>query len=181
MQLSHRYPKVLSISKVLDIAHCRAIIDVAESQIWSSDALAGSEIPTRLTTSVRVHRDLLNVAALRIVPAKVLGWPFVGVADEAALCMKYVPGDCFGRHTDRPNGRIHGQVSLYTLLLYLNDDFQGGETLFPDLAINIKPEAGTMVAIFHGVTHEALPVRAGIKYALHTFAMFATESKVSES
>ena len=61
-----------------------------------------------------------------------------------------------------------------TLLVYLNDDFEGGETYFPKLDIRVKPKKGTAV-LFYNLDdqgklnpesfHAGLPITSGNKYA----------------
>jgi len=52
---------------------------------------------------------------------------------------KYDNGKSMGKHYDRRN---NGTISA---ILYLNDDYEGGELLFPDYNVEIKPMAGSMV------------------------------------
>jgi hypothetical protein len=42
---------------------------------------------------------------------------------------------------------LDGTESRYTFLLYLNDDFKGGETAFPKLNKTITPKKGTFYLI----------------------------------
>jgi len=63
-------------------------------------------------------------------------------------------------------------------LVYLNDDFEGGETDFPHLGIRIEPERGKLVTwdnmtevgeLDHTSIHEGMPVISGIKYVAIIF------------
>ena len=51
---------------------------------------------------------------------------------------------------------------------YLNDDYEGGELWFPNLNFNYYPSAGDIVVFPSGApyTHEAKPVKQGIKYSV---------------
>lgn len=55
-------------------------------------------------------------------------------------------------HTDHVEAfndlRCGGRLS--TLILYLNDDFKGGQTDFPELGISVEPTAGDAI-YFHNV------------------------------
>ena len=60
-----------------------------------------------------------------------------------------------------------------TLLVYLNDDFEGGETHFPHIDVTVTPKKGKAVyftstdgggAIIHDSLHRANPVRGGEKW-----------------
>jgi predicted 2-oxoglutarate/Fe(II)-dependent dioxygenase YbiX len=55
-----------------------------------------------------------------------------------------------------------------SVVCFLNDDFDGGELVFPDLALSISPRAGTLVCFpsDHNFIHGVNPVRAGHRYTL---------------
>jgi len=60
----------------------------------------------------------------------------------------------------------NGDDPNISVVLYLNDDYVGGELFFREQGVKIKPEAGSIV-IFPSVEpyyHESLPVESGIKY-----------------
>jgi len=55
-----------------------------------------------------------------------------------------------------------------SVVLYLNDDFEGGEFVFPDLHIHIKPKPGMLIAFpsTHHYKHGVMPVTKGTRYAI---------------
>lgn len=58
----------------------------------------------------------------------------------------------------------------YALLIYLNDDYEGGEIYFPDLDIEIKPSAGSVI-IFdaYDILHGSKKILSGNKYYIALF------------
>jgi hypothetical protein len=54
-----------------------------------------------------------------------------------------------------------------TTLIYLNDDYEGGEIYFPEHGISIKPEAGDLVCFpdNENYVHGVMPVISGTRYA----------------
>lgn len=80
---------------------------------------------------------------------------------------KYNPGDYIARHSDAPSV-IDNEISVFTLVVYLSDDFKGGETHFNDFAMNVKPPKGGAVIFGHEHHHEALLVEEGHKYILRS-------------
>ena len=66
--------------------------------------------------------------------------------------------------------RSDDEFSQFTLMVYLNDDLQGGETTFTRLSI--KPETGTALLFFHQIEHAGAPVTTGVKYVLRTDVMY---------
>jgi hypothetical protein len=80
---------------------------------------------------------------------------------------KYNPGDYIARHSDAASV-IGDESSVFTLVVYLSDDFIGGETHFNDFAMNVKPPKGGAVIFGHEHHHEALLVEEGHKYILRS-------------
>ncbi|MEO1270310.1 MAG: 2OG-Fe(II) oxygenase [Myxococcota bacterium] len=84
----------------------------------------------------------------------------------------------FSLHTD---GAYHdqesGDVSQLTLLVYLNDGFEGGETCFTledGEQIWVEPESGQALLFEHDIEHEGCAVLSGEKYVLRTDVMYPT-------
>lgn len=76
---------------------------------------------------------------------------------------KYSTGKSMGPHVDDYNNGENPNISV---VLYLNDNYEGGEIYFKEQGVKIKPEAGSIV-IFPSVEpyyHQSLPVEKGIKY-----------------
>tara|TARA_A100001388_G_scaffold27642_1_gene17837 strand:+ start:505 stop:1056 length:552 start_codon:yes stop_codon:yes gene_type:complete len=91
---------------------------------------------------------------------------------EELRIKKYEPGtdDQFLIHTDVQD---HESAKRYlAFLIYLNDDFKGGETTFPYNKLTIKPETGK-VLVFPPTwqyPHNGLPVKSGSpKYIMSTY------------
>jgi predicted 2-oxoglutarate/Fe(II)-dependent dioxygenase YbiX len=85
---------------------------------------------------------------------------------EAINFVRYTPGQHFNIHTD------HGFSYSCTVssILYLNDDYEGGELWFPYLDIIHKPKSGD-VLLFPSTyiyAHASLKVKSGTKYAAVT-------------
>jgi hypothetical protein len=83
-------------------------------------------------------------------------------------------GDSHIAHADnerRENGRWvpnHTPNRDYTGLAYLNDDFTGGELVFPDLDVVIAPKPGLLVGFpsNHKFVHAVPKVLSGKRYSL---------------
>lgn len=84
---------------------------------------------------------------------------------EPRTIAKYDTGSFMGPHTDA------GPMAYISGVLYLNDDYQGGELEFPNQQVEIKPSAGSMI-IFPSVepyVHNPKTVTAGDKYMVPVF------------
>jgi hypothetical protein len=81
---------------------------------------------------------------------------------------KYFTGSSMGPHVDSGPNPTTENVSA---VLYLNDNYSGGEINFKDQNIRIKPTAGSIV-IFPSVEpfyHESMPILNGTKYMSPAF------------
>ena len=59
-------------------------------------------------------------------------------------------------------------------VLYLNDDYGGGHTYYPELNIDVKPKTGTLVVHEGNALHGVKPVEGNTRY---TIASFWTKDK----
>jgi len=58
---------------------------------------------------------------------------------------------------------------VFGIAIYLNDDFTGGELIYPTLGLSITPRAGSMVIHSAHLKHQVFPVVAGERYSITTF------------
>jgi hypothetical protein len=87
--------------------------------------------------------------------------------DEGFQVLKYEKGQFYKTHLDygKENSRV------LSVLLYLNEDYEGGETYFPRQNIKIKGEQGD-VLLFpsnYCYPHSAEEILDGIKYSVVTW------------
>ncbi|KAJ3039821.1 hypothetical protein HDV00_011729 [Rhizophlyctis rosea] len=90
---------------------------------------------------------------------------------------KYTSGGHFSPHRDGGFVITDSYRSVYTLLIYLNDDFKGGKTRFhPDdeegMTATVDPKRGTAIVFNHDVKHEGQAMEDGAKYIIRTDIMF---------
>lgn len=93
---------------------------------------------------------------------------------------KYQPGGQFEIHMDGVNEDDHENTSVLTLNIFLNDDFDGGETDFlhnKRLRCSVLPEVGKAALFDHGQYHRGNKVSNGEKYLLRTDIMVKTKNK----
>lgn len=106
------------------------------------------------------------------VPAHVEGRAARGL-NERLRFYRYDPGERFAVHRDGFFRRPDGERSFLTLLVYLNEGFEGGETTFLDGMRAIRPMTGAAVLFPHALWHEGSAVRRGRKYVLRSDVMYA--------
>jgi hypothetical protein len=118
--------------------------------------------------------------AAPFLPQRIRTWEAVGLGERFRF-YRYGPGQKFARHLDGYAEREDGAQSHYTFLVYLNDDFAGGETTFYgfDLEprLSVRPRRGAALVFVHRQFHEGAAVTAGVKYVLRTDVFYAERAE----
>lgn len=83
------------------------------------------------------------------------------------------PDQYFKWHKDGHYCRTDDEISQLSFLIYLNQDYQGGETEFP--WETIRPETGMALVFPHKIRHQGSSIASGIKYVLRTDVMFVRD------
>lgn len=97
--------------------------------------------------------------------------------------VKWESGDYQHPHADgeNPDNRPHPlHWRNFGCVLYLNDDYEGGEIYFPNQNVEVKPKPNTLV-FFPGTLeylHGVRPVTNGIRYTLTSFWTFNKKYKM---
>jgi Rps23 Pro-64 3,4-dihydroxylase Tpa1-like proline 4-hydroxylase len=86
---------------------------------------------------------------------------------ESYGLLRYKPNEKYNLHYD--GGTASSRA--VSALIYLNDDYEGGELEFANFDIKIKPKAGTLILFpsNYAYAHIAHPVISGTKYVIATW------------
>lgn len=163
---------------------CVAYIQQSETAGYSP-ATINTDFGARVVTGVRnnnrvLHTDVQLAEALwqklQVFPPPAIGNSVPIGLNELFRFYRYEPGQQFKRHRDQSYMRNEREASYYTFMIYLNDDFVGGDTRFNHLSV--KPKQGTALVFLHAIEHEGSEVTEGLKYVLRTDVMYrlTTES-----
>jgi hypothetical protein len=142
---------------------CRKIIDTAvlvedeSNEQWKNKAYSGSDFATGFLPLI--EQEMF----------KAYGFP-VKILSEQAAIMKWSVGDSMGLHAD-DLGIFYYHIAG---LIYLNNDYTGGEIGFPKQEVVLKPEQGDLV-LFPGnmnYPHEVMKIISGERYTLPVWAMY---------
>jgi hypothetical protein len=180
-------PRIETARAFLPASWCRYIRAVAEPMLVPADVYNVTQ--GRSVQSVRTSAHMAFGAAgtdplLAIVSHRMAQWTHTHVTcGENTTVLRYRPGEEYRRHVDFFDPAIPsiwaeaeraGQRSI-TVLVWLNDDFEGGETEFPLLGLKFKGRTGDALA-FWNVTpdgapdrqtvHAGLPVTRGEKWLI---------------
>lgn len=158
------------------------IIDKSKS-LFTTSTTVGSDKPTEVRTSETawIHKDDPVVGPMIKRICDQFQLPVDNA--ESLQIVKYKPGAYYREHHDsccdnndscKKFSENSGQ-RIRTILVYLNDEFEGGETHFPNLDKKLKaPRNGAIVfypmstdtphACHPKALHAGLPVTSGEKY-----------------
>jgi predicted 2-oxoglutarate/Fe(II)-dependent dioxygenase YbiX len=143
---------------------------------------SGTVVDEAVRNNSRVIKDDPELAAnlwrrLRDdLPAFLDGRQAIGI-NERFRFYRYESAQRFAGHVDGRFRRENGEESRLTFMVYLNDDFTGGETAFDEVAIT--PKCGTALIFRHELFHEGRPVTNGRKYILRSDVMFNPVGRLS--
>ena len=99
----------------------------------------------------------------------VLAWKPIGL-NERLRYYNYEIGQLFSRHFDILY-RINDDTRTFlTFICYLNDDFEGGQTIFDGCII--VPKAGDAILFPHELKHEGAIVTKGVKTILRSDVIY---------
>ena len=178
--------QILTVRNVYTADECDILIEMAENDCGFEPASvrvkSGYQMRTDIRSNERVTITNPHIADemwRRIqpyVPAHD-GTHAKGV-DPTLRFYKYSGDQHFKRHKDGAVTNADGDTSKYSYLLYLNDDFDGGDTRFTFVrhvdgkrqseTLTVRPETGMALLFIHDQWHEGVPVTRGVKYVLRT-------------
>jgi len=184
-QLDLGKPFIFEIPNILTETECNQWIGRIRStgtEPAPINTVRGVEINAQIRNNRRVifddaewANDLFNRVKGR-VPQEIHGMILAGV-NERLRCYEYLPGHRFAPHSDGAFIRNEDERSWYTYIIYLNEGFEGGETIFfVEPEVVIRPRTGAGLFFQHPIIHEGALVTSGIKYAARTDLMYRKQA-----
>jgi hypothetical protein len=163
------HPRIRFMPGFASSAECRWIMSRTEGKlgpamVWDEVSGMGKLDPGRSNSAVELRITDMDVATevvrARISVATRLPEPIF----ETPQIMHYSVGQEFKPHHDFLNPREQGHMAdiarrgqrIATFLIYLNDDFEGGETEFPRAGISHRGGTGDAL-FFANVTQDGAP------------------------
>lgn len=181
VQILTRGPEfALTVAKLLSIDECQALIQDSEARGYEPAPITtarGFEMRPDVRSNTRVMYDdhaLAERLWQRLHAHVPWGWPPPWVAtglNERFRVYRYEPGQCFRWHFDGAFERSPTERSMCSVLVYLNDGFEGGTTDF-HRGPSVAPVCGTALIFTHAQLHQGASPTRGRKYVLRTDIMY---------
>lgn len=153
---------------------CKEIIDFCEKsnsfQRSKVNSGSGTKVSVnRTSSSAMIEKDEI-MPIISTLKKKVADFLECSIANiESLQCVRYYKTESFNPHFD-----AYVTKRKLTCLLYLNDDFSGGETYFPEIDFGVSPKVGRLL-IFENLDekdnvimqsfHQGSSIIDGVKYA----------------
>lgn len=168
-----------TLENFLDVKECENYITLSEKLGYDESELHTENGSIKLYSVRRSHRSdyadlqLAEVFWHRLEPyfiRMIENSEKANSVNHQLRFYKYEQGHYFVKHRDR-SVFLKEKKSHYTIIIYLNDNFEGGELKTGNIIMT--PKTGMLVCIKHEYLRESLPIKAGTKYVLHSDVMYA--------
>jgi len=173
------YPDgVKVIHDFLSITECALLIENSERQGYEEAAIDtgnGQEIFKDIRNNDRLFFDDEKLAKKLFekislyLPDSIDGWKLYSL-NERFRFYRYENEQYFKWHRDGSFKRSYFEVSKITFMIYLNDNYTGGETEFR--GFKVQPKAGSALIFPHQLMHQGSKLHSGVKYVLRTDVMY---------
>ncbi|OIK12629.1 2OG-Fe(II) oxygenase [Bacillus sp. MUM 13] len=140
-------PLVVVLGNVLSYEECDELIQLSKARIQRSKIGADSSINEIRTSSgmffEKNESDIIDKVEKRIT--SIMGIP--NENSDGIQILNYKPGQEYKPHYDffSSTSKAAQNNRISTLIIYLNDVEEGGETFFPNLNFSVTPQKGLAV------------------------------------
>lgn len=178
MQVKHLSDSIWIIENFLSKNECDDLIIFSEQKGYEEATVSltsGAKMMKRVRNNYRLIHTDSNLAQKYweklnpFCPQSIEDYQVVGLNEQFRF-YKYESEQRFKRHIDGRFKRNESEESRITFMIYLNDEYIGGETKFNN--ITIQPKTGTALCFIHEQKHEGVPVIQGEKFVLRSDIMY---------
>jgi prolyl 4-hydroxylase len=171
-------PEVRCFPSLFSAAECAYLIETAAPLLQPSvvvDPRTGQQVPNPVRTSSATGFPFTDEnPAIHALNKRLAAASGTDVrSGEPLQVLHYAPGEQYHEHSDALPGVAPDQQRVLTFLVYLNDDYEAGETSFPALGLKVRGRAGDGL-LFRNASpdgrlderalHAGLPVTDGVKH-----------------
>ena len=171
-------PEILLFPSLFSPAECDFIIEAAAPVLRPSfviDPVTHKEVPNAVRTSEGAAFPFVDEnPAIHALNRRLAAASKSEVrAGEPLQVLRYSPGQQYREHSDALPGVTPSEQRVLTFLVYLNEDYEGGETAFPKIGLKVGGRRGDGL-LFRNATpdgepdplalHAGLPVVSGVKH-----------------
>ena len=173
------HPQAFIIEDFLSEKECSDYIEKAELQTFEEAKInmRGQQVMNKMVRNndrlLFFDEHLAETLWLKIKPyvPETFGVSKAIGLNEMFRIYRYERDQRFKMHRDGSYERNETEFSILSFLIYLNDNFTGGETEFRNIA-TVQPKTGMALLFHHPLRHEGKAIAEGVKYVLRTDVMY---------
>ncbi|WP_178075087.1 2OG-Fe(II) oxygenase [Paenibacillus albus] len=139
-------PLILILENVLSHEECDVLIDLAKNRLQRAKIGGKSHVESDIRTSSSMFFEENENECIKKVETRVSELMNIPVSHAEPLqILHYKPGEQYHPHFDyfTSGNVVNNRIS--TLIMYLSDVEEGGETYFPSLRLAVTPKKGSAV------------------------------------
>lgn len=140
-------PLIVILGNVLSYEECDELINLSKDKLQRSKIGATREVNEQRTSNSMFFEESENELVARVEKriSSIMNIPIEH--GEGIQILQYNPGQEYKAHYDffSSTSKIANNNRISTLVMYLNDVEQGGETFFPKLNFSVSPQKGMAV------------------------------------
>ncbi|MEK4760618.1 2OG-Fe(II) oxygenase [Viridibacillus sp. FSL E2-0187] len=138
-------PLIVVLANVLSNEECETLIEMSENKMKRSKIGVSRKINNVRTSSGTFLEECEAVTRIERRIASIMNVPVEH--GEGLHILKYTVGQEYKAHYDffAKNSEAANNNRISTLVMYLNDVEEGGETFFPKLNLSVSPKRGMAV------------------------------------
>lgn len=181
-------PRIRAIDAFATREECAWLVELARgslrrAQVYRKDAAGYVEAGTRTNSEADYTFGNADLVLRLIIERIANAAGFDPRTFEVAKLLHYEPGQQFAPHCDFQDPATPALAQevarrgqrIATVLVYLNDDYEGGETEFPRIGLRHRASAGDALlfanvqpsgALDYDTLHAGLPPTSGVKWVL---------------
>lgn len=151
-------------------------IESLSEEDWYSDKTAPEPWQGRAYTYKNLGQDLVEKINSQIEQKVFSSFDSYSRIHQISSILRASPGQSMGVHRD--DVEEEDKVNMYGIVIYLNDDYEGGEIVYPDYGVEHKPVAGSMVVHRASTPHGVTSVTGDkVRYILTSFVKGDSSTK----
>jgi prolyl 4-hydroxylase len=171
-------PQIKRFPDLFTAAECAYLIETAAPLLRPSvvvDPHSGRQVPNPIRTSSAAGFPFTDEnPAIHALNRRLAAASGTDVrAGEPLQVLRYAPGEQYHEHCDALPNVSPPQQRILTFLVYLDEDYDGGETSFPTVGIKVRGRSGDGLLFRNALPdgmldpraiHAGLPVTRGVKH-----------------
>jgi len=183
-----------TVDNFLSNKECESILHRLEGHTFQKAVINQKTLDTNIRNNSRtyiedpkfVNKIWSKLKNIGIIPKTMTNGVFtLNGLYKHIIFYKYNRGEYFREHYDDEKKDLN-KKSFFTVLIYLNNDFEGGETTFihhkkikykkkwkDEVTLTpVIPQKGKLLVFKHNILHEGSILKSGIKYILRCDIMY---------